>query len=211
VNAPILRSLAERVDPAHTALVLVDFQVDFCAPEGYYGRKGTDLTAAIHAVRASIPVLEGARAAGVTVVFVKADYDEAYQSGPMREILERRQSPKLCVAGTPGADFYLVAPRPGEYVVTKHRYSAFTGTNLDQILQANGVQCLVVVGVTTVICVETTVRDAFLHDYYAVVLSDCVAARSKTAHEASLGAMASFGQIVDSAEVLEVWKGRPAS
>ena len=91
-----------------------------------------------------------------------------------------------CVDGSWGADFYKVAPKEGDLVVRKHRYSAFSGTAMDNLLRRNGIRTTVVTGVSTNICVESTLREAFNLGYYVVVPRDCVASNNAELHEATL-------------------------
>jgi nicotinamidase-related amidase len=98
------------------------------------------------------------------------------------------------------------APLPGEPVVTKHRSSAFTGTNLDMILRSNGVQTVVVIGEQTPGCIEATYRDASYHDYYNVLVEDLVAAYRQDLHEASLLIQKARHDVCTSAEVLDIWQ-----
>lgn len=203
----LLRTLEQKIDPAHTALLLVDFQNDFCSQEGGAGKRGADLTSARAAAERSHEVLEAARAAGILVVFIRAVYDEVYLSGPQLEIKARKNIAHLCQSNTWGVELFGFDARPGEFVVNKHRYSAFIGTDLEQILHHHGIRTCVVTGVTTHVCVESTVRDAFFHDYYVVVPEDCVAAGNEETHRASLAQIdAYYGQVVKAADVLSIWR-----
>jgi len=138
--------------------------------------------------------IELARRAGVLVVFVRCDYStphNRYLSDVWLEQAARRQgggytlSP-VCQSGECGAEYYGVRPDATDIVVTKHRYDAFHGTDLDLILRSNGVRTVVLTGVSTHVCVETTARTAFVRDYYTVVVADGCAAYSAQEHEASL-------------------------
>jgi ureidoacrylate peracid hydrolase len=102
-----------------------------------------------------------------------------------------------------------LAPREGDLVVPKHRYSGFFETNLDSILRARGVRHLIVTGCTTSVCVESTVRDAMFRDYGCVVLEDCTgepigAGLPRSNHEASLlNIQLLFGWVSDSGRLIE--------
>ena len=111
-----------------------------------------------------------------------------------------------CEEGTWGCDFYSVGPQPGERVVVKHRYSAFRGTDLDLILRARGVRTVLICGVATNVCVETSAREAYMHDYEVVFLADCSAAYSQAEHDATLYNMAQhFGVVAREEEVCSAW------
>lgn len=204
----LLVTLDQKVAPAHAAVLVVDVQNDFLAEGGFFHQAGYELSGA----RAAIPplkrLLEAARQAGVLVIFIQAIYDPEYLSGPMRERnLRRGLTMSRCLSGTWGAEFFEVAPEPGEPVVVKHRYSAFAGTELDGLLRQRGVRSLLLTGVTTDTCVESTARDAYFLDYYVTLVADCCGALSAQDH---LGALAradrDFATVATSAEVAQAWQ-----
>lgn len=205
----VLLALEQKVDPAHTAAVVVDVQNDFCAPGGYYDRTG----ARLDGIQAMIPHLQrflaAARRARVPVIFVGAAYDEPFLSGVQKERHIRRFGKVVpyCESGTWGAEFYQVGPEPGEPVVRKRRYSAFHGTDLDLHLRARGVRTVVLTGVATNVCVETAARDAYMRDYYVVVVGDCTAARDDDFHRGALANVeASFGVVSTADALARIWK-----
>jgi ureidoacrylate peracid hydrolase len=207
----LLLTLAQKVDPGHTALVVIDVQNDFCASGGFYHRTGSD----VRGIQAMIPRLQQflteARQAQVPVIFVAAGYGEPYLSSADRERFHRLygQVMAVCRPGTWGAEFYEVAPRPGEPVIVKRRYSAFHGTDLDVLLRNLGIRTIVLVGVATNVCVEAAARDAFMRDYYVVVVSDCTAARDETFHRGALANIeAHFASVVDADAVAGAWPPR---
>jgi ureidoacrylate peracid hydrolase len=197
-----------RVAPATTRLLVVDVQNDFLADGGWFANHGHDLEAMRRAVDNIERFLPVARAAGVRPVFIRAIYDEKWLSKPM---LERHQLVGLdrqhCQEGTWGAEFYVVRPQPGDDVVVKHRYSAFIGTELAPLLRAQGVENLLIVGVTTNVCVESTARDGYMLDYHVVLVEDCTASYSEEPHRATLANIRrAFGRVVTAAEVAAVWR-----
>jgi ureidoacrylate peracid hydrolase len=178
------------------------------ADGGWFERHGEDLGPMRRAVDNVLDLLPLARAAGVRPVFVRATYDRKWLSRPM---LERHQLTGLdtshCLEGTWGAEFYKVAPEPDDDVITKHRYSAFIGTDLDPLLRAQGVENLIFTGVTTNVCVESTARHAYMLDYHVVVVSDCTASYHAGPHEATLDNIRrAFGRVVEAAEIVDVWR-----
>jgi ureidoacrylate peracid hydrolase len=207
----LLLTLAQKVDPHHTALAVIDVQNDFCAPGGFYHRTGGDTAR----VQAMIPRLQGllveARAAGVPVIFVAAAYDEAYLSSADRERFIRLYGQVLpvCRPGTWGAEFCQVAPHRDDRVIVKRRYSPFHGTDLDVLLRSLGIRTLVLAGVATNVCVEAAARDAFMRDYYVVVVSDCTAGRDESFHRAALTNIElHFASVVTADAVAETWRPR---
>ncbi|MBI2372266.1 MAG: cysteine hydrolase [Deltaproteobacteria bacterium] len=210
----MLETLAAKVDPRHAAVLVVDVQNDFCAEGGIYDALGIDMSLVRPMVSRLARFLDEARRAGVPILFVRSTFDDWVDSPVWREQRQRRfrgRYIRWCETDTWGAEFYEVAPQAGERVIVKHRLSAFIDTDLELILRSRGVRTLIVTGIATNVCVESTVRDGFMKDYYMVVLSDCTAARSKEAHEAALQNIeVYFGQVVPSAEVLAAWPaGRP--
>ena len=212
----ILETLADRFSAAHTALLIVDMQKDFCA-EGFGAHAaGRDLSAAKRAIPVIAGLLLAARENGVRVAHVGfcTLADHASDSGPW--LAQRRRatysSDSLCLAGTEGAEFVPeLAPARGEWVVRKHRYSAFSGTDLDMLLRSKGVRSVVVTGVSTNACVESTLRAAFDLDYYLAVPPDAVGSWDQRLHEATLANVDHrFGVTPMSAELAEVWRARPS-
>ena len=105
----------------------------------------------------------------------------------------------------------MVEPAEGEFVVDKHCYSAFSGTGLDGILREHSIRTLVVTGVATNICVDSTLRDGFNHGYYIVVPRDCVAAHDSELHEATLSNVAFLlGDVTTADELIGLWRGSVA-
>src|SRR5262249_59917777 len=99
-----------------------------------------------------------------------------------------------------------IRPRPDEIVVTKHRYGAFEGTDLDLILRSLGIRSVIMTGVATNVCVETTARQAFMKDYYVVFAGDCCAGYSQVLHDSTLVNIDRFfGQVVTASQITACW------
>jgi nicotinamidase-related amidase len=209
-RSAILRDLARRVDPRHTALVLVDLQNDFCDPAGSMGLIGEGLGAIRSILPNAAALLAEARRAGLLVVHVKAEYGGANQSDVSLFAGADAAATACCLPGSWGAEIVPeVAPLPGEAIEVKNRFSGFVDTGLEKLLRANNIRTLVVLGVATQCCVESTVRDAALRDFYVVVPRDCVAARARMRHlhDASLDTMGFFfAQVVDAEQIKAIWR-----
>lgn len=210
----MLRTLAEKVRPEHTALLIVDVQNDFCAEGGAIHREGRDVSMAAACVPRIETLLEASRAAGVMPVWIRNVYNTGpnwYLSEVWLEQAERKRKGSyterpVCEAGEWNGDFFMIRPKPEEVIVTKHRYGAFECTDLDLVLRSHNIRTVIMTGVATNVCVETTARQAFLKDYYVVFTSDCTATFSKEQHEAALVNIEQFfGQVVTSAEVMACW------
>jgi ureidoacrylate peracid hydrolase len=202
-------SLVEWLAPARTALVIVDMQADFGAPDGALGLAGVDLSAVPSALAAAERLVEAARAAGAAVVFVGLQTRPETDSPIWAERARRLGGDSLaglCRAGSPGADFIGPRPREGEAVIAKTRYSAFFGTSLNEMLRARGVDTLVVCGLTTECCVDCTVRDAFHRDYHVFLATDACAAYEAGLHEGALKSLAlSCAILVTVDEAVAAW------
>ncbi|MDG6929435.1 MAG: cysteine hydrolase [Nitrososphaerota archaeon] len=197
-----------KVAPDSTALLVIDVQNDFCAKGGAVDRAGGDVSPMQAVMPAMKHLISKARESGVALVFVKAIYDDRFLSEAMRERRAEKGPVRqpTCLSGTWGADFYQIGPEDGEVVVEKHRYSAFIRTGLDEMLKSRRIKTLVVMGVTTHVCVESTVRDAFMLDYHVVVAEDCVASQTTRTQKNSLELMRKyFADVVPSLDIVEAW------
>jgi ureidoacrylate peracid hydrolase len=195
------------------ALLLVDMQNGFCKPEGSFAKmtagRGLSIELCEKAVGGCQRLLEAARMEHVPVVFTRYVYHHDYVDGGV--LLEKYPEMKEIGSLAEGSwDANIVdelAPRPNEFVIDKSRYSSFYGTRLEPILNGLGVTSLVVGGVTTNVCVETTVRDASQRDYRVFVVSDATGELNQARHENALEIMAyGFGWVVESDEVLAAWR-----
>ena len=200
--------LSQHVDPASTALIVIDVQNDFCAKGGYFDQTGADLSLVEPAVERLTGFIEAARANGLRVIFVRSQYDPVYLSETQNA--RRRRigwEIPLCREDTWGFEFYRVAPLPQEAIVTKHRYDAFHATELELVLRSNGVRNLILTGVATNVCVETTLRAAFVRDFEVVLIDDCCAARTQRAHDGTLeGVRTHFGLVAKADEIEAAWR-----
>jgi ureidoacrylate peracid hydrolase len=209
----LLSGLAAKADPAQAGLLVIDVQNDFAAEGGFFHKVGADIAAIQSGVLPRLRgLIDGARAAGVPVIFVRAIYDPPVLSAPMRERNERLgMTMPRCISGSWGAEFCGVAPEPGEAVVTKHRYSAMVGTSLRDEIDRRGIRSLLLAGIATDTCVESTGRDLYFRDYYVTVISDCCGAHSQADHAAALRRFdRDYGETVPAEAVLSVWNGAAA-
>lgn len=208
----MLTTLAAKLSPKHTALMIVDVQNDTCHEDGFAGSLG----AGVGAKQAMVPrlekLIESAREAGTHVIFVKHENSEDTDSEVMRERHFRiygGQAKPVNLKGGWGAGYYRVQPQPGDSEVTKHRYSAFYESDLDLILRSRGIKTLVITGVSANICVEATAKDAFMRGYYVVVAADCTASQTPEAQAAALKNITALaGVAVQSDEIAAIW-GQP--
>ena len=195
----MLESLEEKVDPKHSALLVVDVQNYFCHPEGFLARQGRDLSAKHQMMPKLVRLLSEARAEKLTIIFIRQTRSD-WTMSPVGREQRRRTYPGVSENALQDnsweTEFYEVTPQPDECVVTKHRYSAFVDTNLDLILRSLGIDTLIMTGVATNVCVESTARDGFMKDYYIVFVSDCTATANIDDHEATLRNIQTYFGIV---------------
>jgi ureidoacrylate peracid hydrolase len=202
------RSLAERVDPKQAALIVVDVLNDLCHPRGVAGLQGLDLAMVPGVVEHLRCFIAEARRVGLPIIFVRTHHGQWTDSDTWlgRHRIPPRENVPICVEGSWGCDWYEIIPEPADRVVTKHRFSAFIGTDLDQVLRARGIRTVLISGIGTSVCVESTARMAYQLDYEVVFLADCCAAYSARVHEGTLRNIAAhFGDVVREADVRTVW------
>jgi ureidoacrylate peracid hydrolase len=195
----VLTSQVPEVSPVNRdssrALLVVDMQNGFCHPEGSFPRIGRGLEGAEAACRNAAVAVRQAREAGIPVIFTRHLYRPG-RADEGRSLVT--MSPELAgVGGLAGGtwDAQVVDEldcRPGDLLVDKVRFDAFQWTSLEPLLRGLGVNDLVVCGVVTNLCVETTVRSAFMRDFPVTLLADCCAAKSRRLHDISLEVLASY-------------------
>jgi ureidoacrylate peracid hydrolase len=202
------RPASVAVDPRRAALIVIDMQNDCGAAGGMFERAGIDISGIAAAAEATRPVLRAVRDAGIPVVYLKMEHapdlsDVGPADGPhwIKHLPLRvgddvvapdGSKSRILVRGTWNTQILdALTPEPGDHIVSKHRFSGFFETELDEVLRKLGANYLLVTGCTTSVCVESTVRDAMFRDYSCIVLEDCTAepigaGLSRTNHEASL-------------------------
>ena len=171
-------------DPATTALVIIDMQRDFVQPGGFGEALGNDVSPLQAVIAPCRRVLEAARAIGMMVIHTREGHSDDLADCPPSKIVRGRGAKKIgdhgpmgriLVRGEHGHDIVPeLAPIGGEVVIDKPGKGAFHATHLDHVLHNRRIHSLIVCGVTTEVCVNTTVREANDRGYECVVLSDCV-------------------------------------
>jgi ureidoacrylate peracid hydrolase len=198
------------------ALIVVDMQNGFCHPEGSFPRIGLGLEGADAAVRNAAIAVKQARAAGVPIIFTRHLYRLGRaDEGPALI----RNSPALTLvnglaAGSWDADVVNdLDCEPDDLRVDKVRFDAFQWTSLEPLLRGLAVSRLVICGVVTNLCVETTVRSAFMRDYPVTLIEDACAAKTRRLHDLSIEVLRSYeladiARVADGFDVrdLEAWK-----
>lgn len=209
-------SLFAWVEPGRCALLVIDVQNDFCHVEGALGRRGYDLSMNPEMVPRLLRLIQEAKEASIPVLYIRLAR-KTEGEWPAMDRLFRAQFGedyiRVAVEGTWGVDYYGgLHPEPGDIVITKPRYGAFAETELEAVLRGLGVQSLILTGVATNVCVESTAREGFMRDYDVVVVSDCCASVSRARHEATLENIAlHFGWVATAEEVAKAWAGTGVS
>lgn len=194
---------------ARTALVVVDMQTAFCDPSGSLARLGFPVAPLADAVAPCVRAVGLARAAGVPVIFTRYVWRADYADGGLlaNVLMPHLKAEGALVDGSADAAIVpALTPLPGETVIDKNRPSGFFRTRLDEVATAHGLEQMVLCGVTTNCCVESTARDASHRDILPVVLSDATAEMDAARHDGALAAIAMlFGRVATLDELARAW------
>jgi len=188
-------------------LLVIDMQNGFCHPQGSLSRKGTDISNLRKIIPNIVKVVNVARERRIPIIFTRlVHYENFIDAGRILKLWPYIKELRALVRGTWDAEIIKeLRPLENEIVINKHKFSAFYGTELEIILKGLRIKNIAVTGVTTNVCVETTVRDAHQRDYGVIVLSDCTASLSEEMHLASLRNIDyAFGKIATSDEFLRL-------
>ena len=214
------------LDPATTALLIIDMQRDFLEPNGFGELLGNDVSLLARVVAPLAAVLAAARTHDLLIVHTREGHRADLSDCPPSKLARGRlevgigsPGPKgrILVRGEYGHDIVNeLAPDVGEIVLDKPGKGSFYATDLELILRNRGVTSLIVTGVTTEVCVHTTVREANDRGFECLVLEDCVGSYFPEFHEAGLKMIAAqggiFGWVAHSTDLLAALAGevRPA-
>lgn len=204
------------IDLATTALVSIDMQRDFLEPGGFGESLGNDVSLLAVAVPPAQALLAAARQAGLLVVHTREGHRPDLSDAPAAKIERGAPSARIgapgpmgriLIRGEPGHDIVAaLAPLPGEPVIDKPGKGAFYATDLAEILTARAIATLIVCGVTTEVCVHTTVREANDRGYRCLVVSDACGSYIPAFHAAGLAMIVAqggiFGWVSDSGRVV---------
>ena len=206
-------------DSQRSALLVIDMQRDFLDPRGYAAMAGVDVARLRQTIAPVQSLLRAARNHNMRVVFTREGHEPSLSDCPPVKLARSKNTGaaigslgplgRLLVRGEHGHDMVdEVKPLPDEMVIDKPGYSAFHQTRLDQLLRELGVDTVMVCGVTTEVCVSTTVRSATDLGYHCLTVSDACAATQAHLHQPALEMLevegGIFGAVIDTQEALQL-------
>jgi nicotinamidase-related amidase len=187
--------MALEISKAHAALLVMDFENDIVHPEGAFKDFGfAQMVADNNVLDKTSQLLTVARSSGVTVIYVSVKFREGYPERPANSGLwQGLHGANALVEGTWGSQIHdQLTPEKGEPIVTKRGVSAFTASDIEQILHNKRIGTLILAGVATNFVVEGTARQACDLGYDTIVVGDCCASMSQEAHDSSLNTALPF-------------------
>lgn len=207
--------------PATTALIIIDMQRDFLEPGGFGAALGNDVALLRHCIEPCRKLLAAARAAGMLIIHTREGHrgdlldvhpEKQARCPPGKKIGDKGPMGRILVRGEAGHDFIPeLLPLPGEVVIDKPGKGAFYSTDLDLVLRRQSITTLVICGVTTEVCVHSTVREANDRGYRILVPGDCCGSYFPDFHATALAMISAqggiFGYVTEASALIGVLQG----
>ena len=192
------------------AVLVVDIQNDFCHDDGIFAQQGLDVKPAQEVAPRIQEFIEEIRQYYAPIIYTKQIEAEAITPANLKRQFASGKLKAVCTPGSWGSELYQLQPADGEHVLEKRTYDVFSNPELKRILNEHQIKTLVIAGVNTDVCIDTTVRRAFTEGYQIVVPLDLVATMNKAGAKHYLDVFDRFfGVVLDSKEVLLYLREHP--
>lgn len=190
-------------DIGNFAIMVVDLQNDFCDNKGVFASLGLNVEPAQKVTQRIIDFLDRIKVKNVPVIFTKQIESAKITPLNLKRQFSNDKLKAVCAPNSWGADFYKIKPKNKDYVIEKHTYDVFSNPQTDEILKRHEIKTLIITGVNTDVCVDTTLRSAFTRGYQIIVPKDLVGTMNTQGEEYYLKIFDRFfGDVVHSQDII---------